>query len=389
MIRDEEGHREYKVQHLVEADPTDGPANVLQTPGLPLPGSLWIVDNDVDIWAWCRFNTDVRLHPDYREGEKAKWWIVEQTFGTKPPPLQRCQDQQFDDPLLEPPKISGEFVKRSEETVRDRFGAPVINSAWEQLRGPQIEFDVSSPAVRIEQNVARLGLELFGPMVNTVNAFPLWGLPRRCIKLSNVSWERKYYGQCYPYYTRTLEFEINVTSDENGLLVSGFDRELLDEGTKALNGHWDDASGNWVIDNIGGSAPSRFNPSHFIRVKDRQGENMRVVLDGLGKPINKKVMGTITDVSQGTPMIVTSAGHGLSTNDIVAITQVVGIPEVNDEWQITVVSTNAFSLNGSVASGVYGGGGVWQNVGATGPGKVRVEKYSESNFLLLGIPIIL
>lgn len=290
MTRDENGHREYKVRHLVKADITDGPANVLQTAGLPLPGALWLIDDDVDLWAWCRFNAQVTVHSGYEEGEPAEFWIVEQVFSSKPPANNnRCTEDPVEDPLLEPQQVSGGFIKYQREGEFDKDGDPIVNSALEKIHGPQNEWDANRPTVRIGQNVAVLGIDLFARMVDTVNDAPLWGLPKRCIKLSNVTWEKKYYGNCEVYYTRTFEFDIAYrTNVLTGTVESDFDRTLLDEGTKALNGHWG-RGGNegvaWVLDTIAGKYPNRNVPAHFIRAIDRVGNPTKFILNGRGVPV--------------------------------------------------------------------------------------------------------
>jgi len=178
--------------------------------------------------------------------------------------------------------------------------------------------------------------------------------------------EQLYLGRCVKYYRRRLVFDIRyrcidgvseaaVGTDSTGTGTSlegdclggyeTFDRELLDEGTKVLKGHWGrgmvrlppaqggimfDEGHGWVVDDISPSytdqnlqiVPAKEadpdNPSHFIRFKDRNNENARVILNGAGLPWD--------------PSAETSG-------------------TADDE-----------------------------------PGRIRVEKYGESNFLLLGIP---
>jgi hypothetical protein len=288
MTRDEDGNREYKIVHLVKVDDPgeDGPAQAILTPGLPLPGSYWAFGNDVDLWAFCRPNADIKPHQE-KEGDPAEFFYVEQTFSTRP--TNKCQDIPIEDPLMEPQKVSGSFVKFSEEAFHDRFGRPIANSSHEQVRGPQVEFDRNRPTIRIEQNVPILNAGLFSAMVDTVNKYPLWGLPPRCVKLSNVSWERKYHGQCNVYYSRVLEFDINFES---------FDRDLVDEGNKVISGHMDETTGAWVLDPIAGGDPNPLNPLHFIRYKDRNDENARTILDGTGQPWNPTPPPTVDDCGQ-------------------------------------------------------------------------------------------
>jgi len=281
--RDEEGHRTFTVVHLVRTDDfDDGPQIVMNTPGLPAIGSFWNFGNDVDVWAFCYPDMNVKIHKE-KEGDPNKHWRVRQKFSTIP--LKRCQDETIEDPLLEPQKISGSFVKYTKEASQDRFGNMIKNSAHETYRGPQVEFDHNRPTVRIEQNQALLGLDTFTEIVDTVNDAPLWGLGVRKIKLSDVSWERKLYGLCNFYYTRVFDFDIDFKT---------FDREILDEGTKVLNGDWPVGTGTqtdgWILQNIAGEAPDKNNPQHFNRFKDRHGENARVILDGNGEPL----LGTAT-----------------------------------------------------------------------------------------------
>ncbi|MCK9569089.1 hypothetical protein M0R72_09115 [Candidatus Pacearchaeota archaeon] len=279
--RDDEGYREYKVTHLVKTTSADdGPTTVMFASGLPQIGALWQFGNDNDQWAFCYPWMNITPH-DPKEGEKHLWWMVEQKFSTKP--LNRCQDTQIEDPLLEPQKVSGSFVKYSREAWIDRNGNLLKNTAHEPFRGPQVEFDCNRPTVRIEQNISSLGLATFTAMIDTVNNNTLWGLPKRCIKLSNASWQRQIHGTCDVYYTRTFDFDIRFET---------FDVTLPDEGTKVLNGHWvkDTADSNVskyvVLALKGGGAPSYTNPQHFIQYLDMHGNPGRVFLNGKGLPAN-------------------------------------------------------------------------------------------------------
>lgn len=278
--RDADGHRHYQISFLVEGNPTDGPANAMQTPGLPLPGSFWYFRDDIDVWAFCLPALDVT--PLKTKGPN-RFFEVGMTFTTKNEATgQRCSDVTVEDPLLELPKVSGGSVFYNEEITKDRFGLPISSSSFEQIRGPQVEFPVGYDTVKIEQNVAILNLPFLSAMRNTVNLYAIWGYGYRQVRLANVSWEKKYYGTCYYYYTRTLEFELNYR---------GFDRLILDEGTKVLNGHWDVTTGNWVLDDIGLLSPDPSNPNHFMKAIDRQGNPMKVILNGLGMPADV-VVGT-------------------------------------------------------------------------------------------------
>lgn len=224
--RDDEGHRTYHITHLVKTtDYDDGPTTVLLASGLPTIGATWAFGNDLDGWAFCLPNVKVeRFKP--REGEKGKYWAVKNEFSTKP--LKRCQDASIENPLDEPQKVSGSFLKYTKPLEKDRNDKYILSSSKERISG--LERDANYPTVTIEQNVASLGLAEFAEMIDKVNDAELWGCPERCIKLDNVSWERKVYGTCGYYFTRRLEFKVNIeTWDLSDVADVGF-MEYVGEG---------------------------------------------------------------------------------------------------------------------------------------------------------------
>jgi hypothetical protein len=110
--------------------------------------------------------------------------------------------------------------------------------------------------VTIEFNVPAIDLGLLGSFQDCLNDAPLWGLPPRCIKCSKIDWERKFIGICTSYYMLKMEFDINVKVDQQtGNITSGFDRDIRDEGTKALHGHWGQTTPPFAIQSASNSAP--------------------------------------------------------------------------------------------------------------------------------------
>ena len=73
----------------------------------------------------------------------------------------------------------------------------------------------------------------------------------------------------------------------------------------------------------------------------------------------------ITDASNASPIVITSANHGLFTGDFVVIDGVTGNTAANGFYRVTVTGANTFSLNTSAGSGAYVSGGTWTRV--TGP----------------------
>jgi len=251
---DQEGYRTYKVVHLVECDIGDCPYTIMLTPGLPVAGSLWNFGTATDVWAFCYPDMRVSIHQE-KEGDPVTHYAVEQKFSTRP--INRCIENQNDNPLLEPDKISGSFVKYTEERHIDKDGNFITASNFEQFSGPLTEWDNNRPTVCIEQAVGELGLATFAAMVDRVNDNDMWGLPSRCIKLSNASWTRERYGSCNTYFTRRFEFDVNFDT---------FDRYIPDQGSKVLYGD-----------------PS--NPSESEQKLDRNDNPVKVMLNGSGQPL--------------------------------------------------------------------------------------------------------
>jgi hypothetical protein len=374
--------------------------------GLPQPGETWQFGDEFDSWAFC--TQDATVTPVIT-GEPNTEWDVEQTFTSKPDEM-RCKREQTQDPLLIPDRISGSFVKYTEEAKFDRFGNPIQNSAFEPFKGQHVEFDHSWPTVTIDQNRATLELALMTSMQDTLNNAPLWGIPPRCIKFNCRKWSRKFYGQCFLYYERSLEFEIHYDS---------FDRDLLDEGTKALYGKLDPTTHLYVVGTIQGKPPDPKNPLHFVKFKDYKGENTSVILNGHGIP-----SGVATQLSdQYLSRALSNQGNALSDQNWwlrIAKPTTPGPFDPNTTYQqgsvVTWLGDTYIASKQPTSDAVPSGNldewtwlpnGVQQQQGpydplktynfldivldpnGEQPGQIHVENYDTSNFLLLGIPIAL
>lgn len=72
---------------------------------------------------------------------------------------------------------------------------------------------------------------------------------------------------------------------------------------------------------------------------------------------------SITGATNASPIVITSASHGLSTGTRVTITGVGGNTAANGTFVITRVDANTFSLNSSTGNGSYTSGGTWNVTG--------------------------
>jgi Ubiquitin-activating enzyme E1 FCCH domain len=98
--------------------------------------------------------------------------------------------------------------------------------------------------------------------------------------------------------------------------------------------------------------------------------------------------GVITGITNASPGVITSTAHGLSTNDIVKLTGIGGMTELNgNTYRVLSIGANTFSLTnlqgGSVNTtsfGAYTSGGVFTQVGTSRTGTAAL---STSNVLTL------
>lgn len=70
----------------------------------------------------------------------------------------------------------------------------------------------------------------------------------------------------------------------------------------------------------------------------------------------------ITDATNATPIVITSAGHSLEDGDRVVIEDVEGNTAANGEWVVANSTTDTFELVDSVGNGAYTTGGAWAKI---------------------------
>lgn len=301
--RDDDGFRTYRITYRVRAAVTESPAAVMAASGLPTIGSPFNLAGytGADTWCWCRPECNVKIDQE-KSGDPVEFYLVEVVFSNKYEggKSKRCQNTPIEDPLLEPMKVSGNFSKAQREAKYDKDGTRLVTSANEPLTGPGVTFDYTLSTVRIEQNVASLGLSTFSTMINTVNASPLWGVPARCVKLVNAPWERKVYGNCSYFYTRTFEFEIDQYNQDKDGNIIGFDKEVYDGGSMCLRGQWvtDKDSSDYgkykILADVTSTTVENIlttPQSNFMAYKDMNNEQARAILDGHGRPANAEIVG--------------------------------------------------------------------------------------------------
>lgn len=220
LVRNGDSHRTYVIRFNVVG--ADGPQQASFAAGLPNIGDQWAYFGDNDPWAVC--TPEWKIVPVVANENTGRYHVT-CTFSTLP--IRRCMDTLVEAPFMEPARIRGTFSHSTIEAQYDRHGNVIESSSFERIRGKNVEFDKSTPAVSIELSMLSLPMGEFVPKCDYVNDRPLWGQDARKIKLSDIVWARMVYGKCRFYYTVQYGFDLSDTT---------FDRTIQDEGTKVLIG---------------------------------------------------------------------------------------------------------------------------------------------------------
>lgn len=224
---DDDGHRTYDVIYHLYASSVSENAQAVYAYALTTvpPYTPYTLGVDADARAYARRPKSVKRIA--WEKSRLKWEVII-PFSTKP--MKRCADTDFENPLDEPPKLSGSFLRNLITADHDRFLSPLSNSADE----PEFtEVDDSRDTLVVEFNTDQVYLALRAQMRDKVNDAAIWGLGRRQVKLSQWSWDVLYFGSCFPYARNRLEFEININQ---------WDFVRIDQGYRIKDGV--DAAGN-------------------------------------------------------------------------------------------------------------------------------------------------
>lgn len=413
--RDAEGHRTWNVVCRVRATAGTwiiGPAEVLATPGLPIPGQSWAsyTGDTAEPLAWFLPESPVEMLPGESEGARCLYADVTFTASTKPPPSdkQRCQDTQIENPLLEPEKITVNYSNTTEEASFDNNHDPILTSSKERVRGPQVEFDVGRWAVQVTRNVWPLNLSVRAPLANTVNDAAMWGVPARCIRFVPGPMVRNLYGQCLYYWTITDNYEIWVTLDEDGNPESGWDRSVMDEGTKTFRGSWQDVTGTGctidvvTVDGnggvtgvaLGGSGGTGYPPDSTFGLSlthpDNEDELASVV-------VSSDDSGVVVEVVR----IYTAGAGYVIDQDLVTLGSLSGAPHwvINNAGGLPPDPQRSGNfdlytdLQGNPIRAVLDGGGIpivgFSRNAKADAGQILVRKYRSANLLVLNPPLIL
>lgn len=193
------------------------------------PWSQYSFGNDSDPWCLARRPKSIKR----RAVEKnRRVWRVAIDFTNRP--LGSDQENERDDPLDDPPDISGSYVRATKVATKDRHGQPVTNSSDEPVI-PAPEIDDSRDTIVIELNTATINLQVRAAARDKVNSQTIWGLTARQLKLAVWSYHVLWRTPVHPYIRHHFELEVNL---------NGWDFKHIDQGFRTRfaqhpDGHWD------------------------------------------------------------------------------------------------------------------------------------------------------
>ena len=217
-------HREYtSIYQVITDDLGDGPITATNASGIPTYGTSYLWVNDSDPWAFAISATaDV-----VNEKDTSRVWRVTINHSTQP--RLRCADTQRENPLDEPPILSGSFVQFTKPAEQDKDGKPIVNTADAPFV-PAVEINDSRDSLIVEVNTANINLRQRAEARDKVNSGTIWGLGPREVLLKQWSWRVMSYGVCNQFINHRYEFEINADKWNHKLLNAGY-REKLPAGS--------------------------------------------------------------------------------------------------------------------------------------------------------------
>lgn len=125
--------------------------------------------------------------------------------------------------------------------------------------------------------------------------------------------------------------------------------------------------GYYAID-VAFTFPVLFKNSSGVNTQSSTTPNFRVYgpaglqTNGTGNATTKDA-GTVTGATNASPIVITSAAHGLTTGTKVTVASVGGNTAANGSFTVTRVDANTFSLDGSTGNSAYTSGGTWTVTG--------------------------
>lgn len=221
--RDPDGRRVYTVEYESKTNDSQDHAGVVVVDLISrVPfGTPYSLGNESDPWAFANWPKSCK-----KRGKRSTLTVWSTLIDFSLLEVQRCSQLRIENPVDQPYKVSGSFVRAMKAVTEDRNGVPITNSSDEPVL-PAPEVRDSADTVVVEVNTATINLPLRAQMRDRVNNATLWGLAKRTVRLAQWTWLFGFYGLCAAYVINRLEFEINLNT---------WDFKHTDQGFRIKNG---------------------------------------------------------------------------------------------------------------------------------------------------------
>lgn len=217
--KDMDGGAVYDVKWGVTVDSAQiGPDDVIEAPGLPLPGSPFssvVAGGNPNAYY---FGDGSAKRAGSAKKQRIRWecTLPFRTAGAGTNP-----SGQTNHPLLKPWKVNGGVNKYTTAAQRDKDGNPILNSAKQRFRGEVVNLIDSRGWFSIEGYVSWINFNVMDNIGGAVNENAYWNIAARKIKVSEFTYEQLWFGNSVWYFKVNFTFEINPST---------WDLKPLDEG---------------------------------------------------------------------------------------------------------------------------------------------------------------
>lgn len=212
---DSELHRQYTSTYQIISTYDASPLEVVMTGGLPDYGSSYYWYGVSDYWAFLRScesgePSDEIEHYVGGTRYRALVWNPTVVHNSRPTDGSTNPSGGYpgrQNPLNDPPVISGSFVSKRIGVATDKDGEPIIRTNG-QVYSPLPEINAADDSLRISFNTATIDLSIRSAAQGKVNSASIWGLGARQVRLDQWSYRVMRSGSFFSYIKNDLEFTI-------------------------------------------------------------------------------------------------------------------------------------------------------------------------------------
>lgn len=242
---DGEFHRKYTSVYQVVTERDVDPFIAGTATDLPLYGDSYRWEGFVDLWAFAKsYEIEAQEEIQDPKGSGTIYWLwqITITHDSKPTGGSNNLATPRENPLDDPPVISGSFASFSSPRWKDREEEAIVNAA-KMPYTPPVEVDDAFDTLRISYNTATISLAQRAFMINKVNSTAIWGLERRRAKLKQWNYQVLRAGPGFDYIKHDFSFEISWVQHPT-------DAGLVSKGPVGVVGYYHTLpnSGEWYYE---------------------------------------------------------------------------------------------------------------------------------------------